>query len=82
MCEFDVYPCLIVKKFQCKVRGIFVIMKNYKSLFAKSFGLESNFNFVKGFLAIVLVIITWQLYCNLVLNLLKFAAKKYFFFIN
>ena len=58
MCELCVYPCLIVKKFQCKIRGLFVIMKNYKSLFAKEFDLESNFNFVKGFLANVLVIIT------------------------
>ena len=33
-------------------------MKNYKSLFAKEFDLESNFNFVKGFLANMLVIIT------------------------
>ena len=40
------------------IRGILVIMKNYKSLFAKSFDLGSNFNFMKGFLANVLVIIT------------------------
>jgi len=33
-------------------------MKNYKSLFAKSFDLGSNFNFVKGFIANVLVIIS------------------------
>ena len=32
-------------------------MKNCKSLVAKSFGLGSNFNFVKGFIANVLVII-------------------------
>ena len=53
-------------------------MDNYKSLFAKVFNLGRKFNFVKGFLANVLVIITWQLYYNLVLNLLKFATKKYF----
>jgi len=33
-------------------------MKNYWSLFAKEFDLGSNFNFVKGFLTNVLVIIT------------------------
>ena len=49
---------MIVKKFQCKIRGILVIIKNYKSLFAKSFDLGSNFNFVKGFYANVIVIIT------------------------
>ena len=58
MCEFCTSPCLIVKKIQCKIKGIFVIMENYKSLFAKVFDLESKFNFVKGFLANVLVIIT------------------------
>ena len=50
--------CLKVKNFLCKIRGIFVIMENYKPLFAKAFNLERKFNFVKGFLAIVLVIIT------------------------
>ena len=58
MCDFGVYPYLIVKNFQYQIKGIFVIMKNYKSLFAKSFDLGSNFNFVKGFLANTLVIIT------------------------
>ena len=53
-----VYSCLIAKNFQCKIRGILVIMKNYKSLFAKSLDLGSNFNYVNGFLANVLVIIT------------------------
>ena len=53
-------------------------MANYKSFVAKSFGSGSKFNFVKGLLENMLVIITWQLYCNLVLNLLKFATKKYF----
>ena len=56
--------CLKVKYFLCKIRGIFVIMENYKSLFAKVFDLESKFNIVKGFLAKELVIITWQLYCK------------------
>ena len=60
MCELCVYPCLIVKNFQYKIRGIFVIMKNYKSLFAKEFDLGSNFDLVKGFLANVLVIITLE----------------------
>ena len=59
MCELSVYPCLIVKNFQCKIRGISVTLENYKSLFARSFVLGSNFNFMKGFLANVLVIITW-----------------------
>ena len=58
MCELGVYPCLIVKNFQCKIRGILGIMKNYKPLFAKSFDLGSNFNIAKGLLANVLVIIT------------------------
>ena len=49
---------LKVKNFLCKIRGIFVIMKTYESLFAKVFDLESKFNIVKGFLANVLVIIT------------------------
>ena len=49
---------MIVKNLQYKIRGILVIMKNYKSLFAKSFDLGSNFNFVKGFLINMLVIIT------------------------
>ena len=60
MCECCVYSCLIVKKIQCKIRGILVIMKNYKSLFAKEFDLGSNFDLVKGFLANVLVIITLE----------------------
>ena len=51
-----VYSCLIAKNFQCKIRGILVILKNYKSLFAKSFDLGSEFNFLKGFLAIMQVI--------------------------
>ena len=68
MYEFCVYSCLIAKNFQCKIRGIFVIIKNHKSLFAKSFDLESNFKFVKGFLANVLVIIT-------LLVLLHFSPK-------
>ena len=58
MCEYCVYFCVIVKNFQCNIRGILVIMKNYKSLFAKSFDSGSNFKFMKGFLANVLVIIT------------------------
>ena len=58
MCELCVYPCLIVENIQCKFRGIIVIMKNYQPLFAKSFDLGSNFNFLKGFLANMLVIIT------------------------
>ena len=33
-------------------------MKNYQPLFAKEFDLGSNFNFMKGFFANVLVIIT------------------------
>ena len=82
MCELCAYPYLKVKNFQCKIKGILVIMENYESLFAKVFELGSKFNFVKGFLANVLVIITWQLYCILALNLLKFATKKCFSFIN
>ena len=50
--------CLKVKNFLCKIRGIFVIMENYESLFVKVFYLGSKFNFAKGFLANVLVNIT------------------------
>ena len=74
-----VYSCLIAKNFQCKIRGILVIMKNYKSLFAKSFDLGCNFNFVKVFLANVLVIITLAALLNLVQFCCDFAIKKYFF---
>ena len=76
MCEFCVCSCLKAKKFQCKIRGIFVIMKNYQSLFAKEFDLGSNFNFVKGFLANMLVIIIWQLYCILAQIWCEIAIKK------
>ena len=43
--------------FQCKIKGTFVIMENYKSLFAKVFNIGSKFNFVKGFLSNILAII-------------------------
>ena len=64
MCEIFVCFCVQVLNFKCKIRGIFVILKNYKSLFAKKFNLGSKFNFVKGILENMLVIITWQLYCK------------------
>ena len=64
VCEICVYHCLIVKNFQCKIRVISVILKNFKFLFVKNFNLGSKFNFVKGILANMLVIITWQLYCK------------------
>ena len=64
VCEICVYHCLIVKKFQCKIRGISVILKNYKFLFAKVSNLGSKFNFVKVIFANMVVIITWQLYCK------------------
>ena len=57
-------------------------MENYESLFAKVFDKGSKFNFVKGFLVNLLVIITWQLYCNLILYCCNFATKKSFSFIN
>jgi len=64
------YSCLTVKKkFSAKVGGILVIMKNYKSLFAKSFDLGRNFNFMEGFIANVLVIIT-------LVALLHFSPKE------
>jgi len=59
---------LIVKNIQYKSRGILVIMKNCKSLSAKSFDLGSIFNFVKGFLANVLIII-------ILIALLQFSPK-------
>ena len=68
MCECCVYSCLVVKKDSVKIRGILVIMKNYKSLFAKEFDLGSNFDLVKGFLTNVLVIITLE-------TLLHFSPK-------
>ena len=40
-------------------------MKNYKSLFAKRLDLGSNFNFVEGLLANVLVIITLAAYLQI-----------------
>ena len=43
-------------KFLLQYQGYFVIMEIYKSLFAKSFDLGSEFNFLKGFLAIMQVI--------------------------
>ena len=60
--------CLIVKNVTVQSKGILVIMKNYKSLFAKSFDLGSIFNFVKGFLANVLLII-------ILVALLHFSPK-------
>ena len=57
-------------------------MKNYKSMFAKSFVLGSNFNFVKGFLANMLVIIILQLYCNLAQSFYEIITKKCFSYIN
>jgi len=49
---------LIAKNLQCKVRGIFVILENYKPLLAKSFDLKSIFNFIMGLIANMLKIIT------------------------
>jgi hypothetical protein len=43
--------------FQCKIKGIFVIMEKLQAPFCKSFGLGSNSKFVKDFLARVLAII-------------------------
>ena len=80
MCECCVYSCLIAKIFQCKIRGILVIMKNYKSLFAKNFDLGSNFNFVKGFLTNVLVIITLAALLQFSPKLLRICYQKVFFF--
>ena len=80
MCILCAYPCLIVKNFQCKIRGIFVIMKNYQSLFAKEFDLGSNFNFVKGFLANVLVIITLAALLQISPEFVEFCYQKVFFF--
>jgi hypothetical protein len=53
--------------------GILVILKNYKSLCAKSFDLGSDFRFIKGFLANVLVI-------NILVVLLNFSPKMLKFY--
>ena len=48
MCELCVYPCLIVKNFQCKIRGIFVIMKKLQDPFCKSFQLREQIQLYEG----------------------------------
>ena len=65
---------------QYKIRGISVIMEIYKSLFAKVFNLRSKFNFVKGFLANVLVIITLAALVQFNPKLLRICYQKVFFF--
>ena len=64
MCEF-LFDSL---NFAVQSRGILVIMKNHKSLFAKKIDLGSIFNFVKGFLTNVLIII-------ILVALLQFSPK-------
>ena len=54
-------------------RGILVILKNYKSLCAKISDLGSDFKFIKGFLANVLVI-------NILVVLLYFSPKMLKFY--
>ena len=66
--------------FQYKTKGIFVIMENYKSLVAKSFGLGSNFNFVKGFLANVLVIIILAALLHFSPKFVVICYQRVFFF--
>ena len=82
MCEWCVYSCSITKNLQYKIRGILVIMKNYKSPFAKSFDSGSNLKFMKGFLANVLVIITLaallQISTFLLLSRVNLNFWKYF----
>ena len=80
LCAFwYVYPCVKVKKNSVQSKGIYVIIQNYQPLFAKSFNIGSIFKFMKGFLANMLVIITWQLYCILAQIWCEFAIKKQFF---
>ena len=80
MCECCVYSCLIAKNFQCKISGILVIMKTYESLFAKVFDLGSKFNFVKGVLANVLVIITLEALLHFSPKFVVICYQKVFFF--
>ena len=67
MCNLCLFLCESLNV-QYKIRGISVIMEIYKSLFARVFDLGSKFNFVNGFLAIVLVII-------ILAALLQFSPK-------
>ena len=68
--------CLKVKYFLCKIRGIFVIMENYKSLFAKVFNLGSKFNFVKGLLANILVIMIFSSFVAIWPNFIEKLLPK------
>ena len=46
---------LVVENFAVQSKGILVILKNYKSFYAKGSDLGSDFNFVKGLLANMLL---------------------------
>ena len=70
---------MTVKNLQYKIRGILVIMKNYKSLFAKSFDSGSNFKFMKDFLANVLVTNILVALLHYRLKMLKFYYLKVLF---
>ena len=55
-------------------------MENYESLFAKVFDLGSKFNFVNGFLAIVLVIIILAALFQFSSKFVEICYQKVLFF--
>ena len=67
MCELDIYFCVISKNIQYKV-GVFWKLQKIASPSLQKFDLGSIFNFVKGFLANMLIII-------ILIALLHFSPK-------
>ena len=59
---------LVVENFAVQSKGILVILKNYKSFYAKGSDLGSDFNFVKGLLANMLLI-------SILIVMLHFSPK-------
>ena len=57
------------------------MVKNYKSLFAKVFNLGSKFNFMKGLLANMLVIITLATLLQISPKFIEFCYQKGIFFL-
>ena len=65
-----------------QIKGIYVIIQNYKPLFAKKINIGSIFKFMKGFLANMLVIITLAALMQISPKFIEFSIKKVFSFIN
>ena len=63
---------LVVGNLAVQSKGILVILKNYKSFCAKGTEIGSDFNFVKGLLANILLII-------ILVAILHFSPKYYNF---